>query len=127
LIEHTGLYTYPDVSVACEHPQFGDEREDILLNPLLIIEVLSYSTERYDRGRKFENYRRMPSLREYVLISQKAQHIEKFLRQEDGSWVLTEASGEEATIRLASVDCDLSLRRVYAKVEFAQDEIGGGI
>jgi Uma2 family endonuclease len=124
LIDATDLYTYPDITVVCEEPLFEDSTRDTLLNPLIIIEVLSDSTERYDRGRKFENYRQIPSLREYVLISQKDYHIEKFVRQGDGSWVLTEVFGADATIRLETIDCALPLKRVYAKVEFSEQETG---
>jgi Uma2 family endonuclease len=82
------LYTYPDVSVACEAPRFADDAEDTLLNPIVLIEVLSESTEAYDRGRKFEMYRRIPSLREYLLVSQWEPRLESFLRRDDGTWVL---------------------------------------
>lgn len=113
LIEATGLYVYPDVVVVCEEPRFEDATGDTLLNPLVIVEVLSNSTESYDRGRKFENYRQVPSLREYVLIGQRQRRIEKYLRQSDGSWVLTEVTGAEGEILLDTVGCSLSLERTY--------------
>ncbi len=113
----TGLYTYPDVIVTCEQPQFEDNHFDTLLNPQVIIEVLSDSTEQYDRGKKFEYYRQLASLKEYVLVSQDHAHIERFSHQ-DGKWVLSEATGLDAALELPSVDCQLKLADVYAKVEF---------
>lgn len=82
----TGLHTYPDLSVVCGEAQFSDDEFDTLLNPTVIIEVLSPSTERYDRGKKFQHYRELPSLREYVLIAQDSLRVECYLRQESGSW-----------------------------------------
>src|SRR3989440_1590731 len=87
-VEATGLLTYPDVSVVCGEQRFLDEQEDTLLNPTLIIEVLSDSTEAYDRGKKFENYRQIPTCREYLLVSQKEPRIEQFIRQSTGEWTL---------------------------------------
>lgn len=108
-------YHYPDIAVVCATPQFEDAHGDTLLNPTLLIEVLSSSTEAYDRGGKFAHYRKIPSLREYLLVSQDQAHIERYLRQND-AWVLSEALGVEATMRLESIDCVLSLREVYDKV-----------
>lgn len=115
----TGLYTYPDVTVVCEEPQFEDEEFDTLLNPTVIVEVLSKSTETYDRGKKFEHYRRIGSLKEYVLVAQHEPHIEHFARQDDGGWLLTEASGLDASIALPAFQCELRLADVYHKVDFA--------
>ncbi|MEX2167756.1 MAG: Uma2 family endonuclease [Pirellulales bacterium] len=117
-VDETGLYTYPDVVATCEQACFEDLRGDTLLNPQLVIEVLSDSTENYDRGKKFEHYRRIASLREYVLISQEEPHVELYSRQADGGWLLTEAKGLEATIELPAIKCRLKLAEVYAKVEF---------
>ncbi len=119
-IPHTGLYTYPDCVITCESPQFEDEVLDTLLNPQVVIEVLSDSTEKYDRGKKFEHYRRIPSLKEYVLISQDHPHIERFVLNEAGHWVLSDATGLEATLELPTVECRLPLAEVYAKVEFEE-------
>ena len=108
-------YVYPDVSVVCERPVFEDDRLDTLLNPLVIVEVLSDSTEAYDRGDKFLQCRTLPSLREYVLLSQKEPQIEVFTRQPDGAWLLrTYGPGERAVI--ASLACDLDVDRVYRNV-----------
>lgn len=116
------LYTYPDVMTICGRKQFLDENHDTLLNPILIVEVLSPSTESYDRGDKFAHYRTISTLQEYVLIAQDKPHVEKFRRNEEGLWVLSEASGMEGTIELTSIKYTLALLDVYAEVEFAQPE-----
>ena len=108
-------YHYPDIAVVCGAPQFEDTHFDTLLNPTLLIEVLSPSTEAYDRGGKFAHYRKIASLREYLLISQDQPGIERYLRQGD-VWILSEAVGLEASMPLESIDCLLSLREVYDKV-----------
>lgn len=114
------LYTYPDVAVVCPPVQLEDEHGDTLLNPVVIFEVLSDSTESYDRGREFEHYRKLDALREYVLVSQDEPHVDHFTRAGDGSWVLRDAAGLDALLRLESLDCELPLREVYAKVEFPE-------
>src|SRR5260221_1576485 len=103
-VEATGLLTYPDVSVVRGEQRFLDEEEDTLLNPTVIIEVLSDSTEAYDRGKKFESYRQIPTCREYLLVSQKEPRIEQFIRQPNGEWTLKEAAGLSAEIELASLE-----------------------
>ena len=113
----TGLYTYPDVVALCGEPQFDDEQKDTLLNPTVIIEVLSSSTEAYDRGDKFGHYRKLASLTEYVLISQEKLHIEHYVRQPDNQWLLSEASSPQDTVRLPSINGVLVLAEVYDKVE----------
>jgi Uma2 family endonuclease len=120
-VRDSGLYAYPDV-VVCGPPRFLDEREDTLLNPTVIIEVLSPTTEAYDRGAKFAHYRRLPSLREYVLLSQTHAYLERFERVEDGpKWTFSEVSGLEGTLRLSSVDAALPLSELYARVEVSTD------
>jgi len=109
---------YPDLMALCGECQFMDERRDVLQNPSLIIEVLSASTEAYDRGEKFALYRRISSLCEYVLVSQERRHVELFTKQTDGGWLLTEYSDDNNKVQLASVACDLSLKAIYDKVEF---------
>ena len=123
-VSPTGLYTYPDLIVVCGKSEFDDTHFDTLLNPTLIIEVLSDSTEAYDRGRKFEHYRKLESLAEYVLIAQHRPHVESYRRQPDQQWLLTESTGLESTLRLHSIDCELALMEVYDKVEL-QNEAGG--
>lgn len=114
----TGLYTYPDASVLCENPKFEDGRKDVLLNPMVIIEVLSPSTESYDRGKKFEHYRSCLSLRDYVLISQDRVFVEHFSRQANSEqWLLTTWNSLAATITFESLGVSLPLRGIYAKIE----------
>ena len=114
-IPATGLYTYPDVSVVCGRPEFEDDKLDTLLNPLVLVEVLSDSTEDYDRGTKFTNYRTIASLRDYVLISTDKVLVEYSTRKDDGSWVLREfRAGERFT--LESVGVELAVDELYLKV-----------
>lgn len=116
-VDASGLYTYPDVAVVCGEARFEDEQVDTLLNPTLIVEVLSDSTEAYDRGEKFEHYRKLPSLAEYLLIAQDRPHVEQYVRQADGHWLLAEWHGREATARLPSIDAALALVEVYDKLD----------
>ncbi len=116
-VSPSGLYTYPDVVVTCEQPRFEDKVLDTLLNPQAIIEVLSDTTEKYDRGKKFEHYRQIESLREYMLVAHDRPHVELFSRQDDGVWRLTEATGLESSMELPTIACRLALADVYAKVE----------
>lgn len=116
-VERTGMYTYPDVIGICEEPRFEDEYVDTLLNPTVIIEVLSPSTERYDRGEKFAHYRRLESLREYILIAQDIRRIDHFRRDGD-TWVLTEVSEPDSALVISSISCTLRLSDIYDRVEF---------
>lgn len=120
-IEGADAGKYPDVTALCGERLFYDQRRDVLLNPSLIVEVLSESTEAYDRGEKFAIYRRLPSLREYLLVSQRRMRAELFVRQGDGGWLLTEYSDPRDSVPLASIDCRLLLAEVYDKVEFGSD------
>lgn len=113
-----GLYTYPDVAVVCGEPEFEDDRLDTLINPQAIVEVLSDSTESYDRGKKFAHYRQIVSLREYILVSQYECRIERFERQGDGDWLYSELTDPNASMALPSIGCHLSLHSVYRKVDF---------
>ena len=117
-VSPTGLYTYPDVLAVCGEPEFEDAYRDTLINPQLIIEVLSRSTESYDRGKKFAHYRGIPLLREYILVSQTECRVEKFARQDEGNWLYAESVNPESSIELTSVACRLFLSRVYDKVDF---------
>lgn len=114
----TGLYTYPDATIACGELQFDDQVADTLLNPKVIFEVLSDSTEAYDRGKKFDHYRQIASLAEYVLVSQTEPLVERFVRQPDGSWRLAVFKGLDAVLDLEAVRACLSLTDVYFKVSF---------
>jgi len=115
-VSQTGLYTYPDVVVVCGEPQFADAEVDTLLNPTLIVEVLSTTTEAYDRGSKFEQYCTLESLAEYVLIAQDRYRVERFVRQPDGQWLFSAANRLDQVISLASIDCRLPLAEVYDRL-----------
>ena len=117
-VSSTGLYTYPDVMAVCGESRFQNiEGVESLLNPTIIVEVLSPTTESYDRGAKFGHYRQLPSLKEYVLVSQDKVLVERYTRQGD-DWVLSEFKGRADTLQLLSIDCAVSLREIYAKVKF---------
>lgn len=118
-VSPAGLYTYPDVMVACGKAVFADRR-DTLLNPTLIIEVLSESTKNYGRGQKFESYRKLSSLKEYLTISQDKIQIEHWMRQPDDSWILREYNASAETISLPSIGIDLQLSEIYEKIDFSQ-------
>lgn len=116
-IPDTGLFTYPDLVVTCGEETFADNEQDTLLNPLVIFEVLSDSTEAYDRGKKFEHYQSIGSLATYVLVAQDSRRVEQYVRQEDGrAWIYTEAHGADAVVEIEAITCDLRLEDVYAKV-----------
>jgi Uma2 family endonuclease len=123
-VDRTGLYTYPDASVVCEEPHFDDDQRDTILNPTVIIEVLSESTQANDRGAKFGHYRKIDSLQEYVLIEQDRPHIELYTRQTDGHWMLADFDGLETAVPLEAIDCRLHLAEVYDKVQF-NDSVAG--
>jgi Uma2 family endonuclease len=118
-IPATALYTYPDASAVCHRPAFEDDTADTLLNPQVIVEVLSDATENYDRGTKFKNYRTLPSLVDYVLVSQTEVLVEHHVRQPDGSWLMREhrAGGR---IALSSIGCGLDVDDLYLKVFSAE-------
>jgi len=124
LVSASGLYTYPDVSVACGEPQFLDRQGDVLLNPLVIVEVLSDSTEAYDRGAKFALYQRVESLQEYVLVSQDKARVERYVRQPGGRWLYSRADGLEVEVPLEALGCCLLLSEVYDRIMFAPEELG---
>jgi Uma2 family endonuclease len=109
-------YTYPDVVVVCGEPEFEDSELDTLLNPTVIFEVLSPSTENWDRGGKFERYRRLESLQEYILVSQAEYLVEQRTRQSDSTWLLRELEGPDTTLHIAKIDCTLTLRAIYSRV-----------
>lgn len=122
-VNASGLYTYPDVVVACS-PQFLDGQEHTLLNPTLIVEVLSPSTEAYDRGLKFKLYRSIESFQDYLLVASERVDVELHTRQPDGRWILTSADRLEDLIDLPSIGCKLSLADLYERVEFEKQGPG---
>lgn len=115
-MRRTGFYAYPDVVALCGEAAFDDEQQDTLLNPTVIIEVLSKSTQRYDRWEKFAQYRRIESLTQYVLISQDKSRIESYRRQPDNKWLLSEASEPHEELELPAIRCTLLVADVYDKV-----------
>lgn len=120
-VSATGLYTYPGASVICGELQFDDQHRDTVLNPTLLAEVLSDSTEAYDRGKKLGHYRQLASLREYLLISQDSPRLELFSRNADDTWTLTIASGLDQSLELPAIGVKLSLAEVYDKVDFTPE------
>lgn len=121
-IEKARKYTYPDIVIACQTERFEDEHRDVLLNPVVILEILSDSTEAYDRGRKFLHYQLLDSLVDYLLVSQDTPRIERFTRHENTAWLYAEFHGLDAVVDIASIDCSLRLDDVYHKVN-VQDSI----
>ncbi len=112
-IEATGYHAYPDVQVVCGGARFADDHRDVLLNPRLIIEVLSPSTSSWDRGGKFWHYRHVPSFEEYILVSQDAWLIEHHTRQPNGGWLLETVSGPDGFLRLSSIATEIPLTDIY--------------
>lgn len=110
-------YTYPDVTVVCGEPAFEDDYVDTLLNPSLLVEVLSKSTANYDRTVKLGYYRTLESLAEYLLIAQEEYRVEQYTRQPDGRWLLTDVRGLGGVVELASVGCALPLEVIYERVK----------
>jgi Uma2 family endonuclease len=118
LANATGLYAYPDLSVVCDEPKFAGGMRDVLLNPILLVEVLSPLTEAYDRGLKFQHYRSIESLRHFLLVSSDCISVELFTRQSEGTWRLTFATELTASLTLEAINCNLLLSDVYDKIEF---------
>ncbi|HLJ47187.1 MAG TPA: Uma2 family endonuclease [Bryobacteraceae bacterium] len=116
-VNATGLYTYPDLIVVCGPRQFADDQSDTLLNPQLIVEVLSPSTEAYDRGRKFDHYKTIPSLIYYVLIANDRIHVDLLTRESENRWIVTSASGPDATLDLPALAASFSLAALYEQTD----------
>jgi Uma2 family endonuclease len=116
----TGLYTYPDVVIVCGEPKFEDKYFDTLLNPTVLVEVLSPSTERYDRIAKSSYYRTLDSLAEHLLVAQDEVRLEQYVKQPDGQWLFFESTSLDAVVEFPSISCSLALRDVYDKVTFDQ-------
>ncbi|MCY2992930.1 MAG: Uma2 family endonuclease [Planctomycetota bacterium] len=117
-VNATGLYTYPDLVVVCDEPQFDDPVLDTLLNPRVIVEVLLDSTEKYDRGTKFAHYRQLPSVQEYVLIAQDRPLVERYVRQADDTWVLTVFSDLTGSFDFGAIAAPIPLAEIYRGVKF---------
>lgn len=117
-IPRTGLYTYPDIIVVCGKAELvPDGHLDTLLNPTLIIEVLSPSTADYDRGAKFDHYKTIETLKEYVLVWQNKRRVARNTRHDDDSWLLTDFIGEDSEVELSSIGCTLTMAEIYDRVE----------
>ncbi len=122
LVSPTGLYTYPDILVVCGEVEFADGVFDTIVNPRVIIEVLSDSTEAYDRGAKFRQYRQIPTLQEYILVAQKEPAVDQFVRQPNGLWILTGYFQLSETFRLSAVPLEIPMTDIYRRVTFPSPE-----
>src|SRR5256714_12000792 len=109
-------FFYPDVSVVCGETQFADEERDVILNPILIVEVLSESTAAFDRGKKFQSYQQIEALQEYLLVSQDEYTVEHYLRRENNHWLYTKVTGLAEAISLPTLKCQLALSDIYSKI-----------
>ena len=118
-IPSVNSYFYPDVGVVCEEPRFEDDVFDTLLNPIVIVEVLSPSTEAYDRGDKFAHYRQLQSLQEYVLVSQDKVRVDHYVRHA-AQWILTDFQNLDQQLPLTSIQCELPLHEIYERVPFPE-------
>ncbi len=118
LIEAHGLYTYPDSMLICGKPKFEQGRTDTVLNPLVLVEVLSKSTRNYDHGQKFEFYQAIPTFQEYLLIDQDRIYVEHYHKVKDSTWVLTILREPEARLVLQSIDLEISVRQLYENVDW---------
>ena len=116
-VNRAGVYTYPDVMVVCGNPASIDDRRDTISNPVLIIEVLSPSSKNYDRGQKFQYYRMLPSLKEYVTVAQEEVHVERHVRGDAGEWTLTDFWQLEESLQLQSINVTLKLSDIYRRVD----------
>jgi Uma2 family endonuclease len=125
-LEKAGHYAYPDVSVVCGDIEYADDRDDIITNPVVIIEVLSESTKDYDRGTKFQAYRKIPSLRDYILIDQYTCHAEHFFKNESGFWTLEEFQDINDALSVRSVNAKLPLKDIYYRIKLTGTSAGTG-
>lgn len=125
-VSPTDLYTSPDVVVVCGSPRFEDEQQDTWLNPTLLVEMLSKSTEDYDRRRKFEHYRTLESLTDYVLISQERALVEHRVHRADNRWLVSFYTGTETSVPIESLGCKLALDDIYDKIEWADEDSARG-
>jgi Uma2 family endonuclease len=112
------MYAYPDVSVVCGKPLLADDHQDVLLNPVVIVEVLSPSTEAYDRGLKLQHYRTIAPLQDYIMVNQSELRVEQYTRQENNLWILRNYQSLDEDLTISSIDVSLQLGRIYNRVEF---------
>ncbi len=118
-VRTAATYTYPDVVVVCGEPEFEDREVDTLLNPTVIFEVLSPSTEAWDRGEKFFHYRALPSIKDYLVVAQDRMRIEHYTRRAGGGWTLHDATAPEERIRVESIGCELTVSEIFQRVQFS--------
>jgi len=116
-------YTYPDIVIACETETYADDNNDVLLNPMVIMEILSDSTEAYDRGAKFAHHQLLDSLVDYILISQYFCQVEIFTRRDDDTWIYSKYATMEDVVTIGSIHCELSISEIYRKVTFDQRDV----
>ncbi len=121
-VQSTGIYTYPDATIACGELEFDDDHRDTLLNPTVIVQVLSDSTEKYDRGKKSNHYRQITSLKELILIAQNRPHVERFTRQPNGDWLFHEQKEMNADFELKSLGISVAMSELYRGVKFEPTE-----
>ena len=126
-VQSTGLYTYPDATIVCGELEFDDDQRDTVINPTVIVEVLSDSTEKYDRGRKSKHYRQIASLKELILISQDRPNIERFTRQPNGEWLFHEQKDLSENFELKSLGITVAISELYRNVTFepTEDDVQG--
>lgn len=122
-IESAGLYTYPDISVICGPILYAENRQDTVTNPIVLIEILSPSTENYDRGKKFEHYRTIETLQEYIVVAQDRIHIEHYIRQDDHRWLLVDFFAADQVVHAGSIHCTLSVELVYEDITFDSQDL----
>jgi Uma2 family endonuclease len=122
-IREVGKYTYPDIVVVCEKEEFEDGNNDVLLNPIVIIEILSDSTEAYDRGENFAHYQLLTSFVEYILISQYFYRVEKFTRRDDETWIYSKYQTAEHIVSIEAVNCEIPVSEIYRKVNLKQHHL----
>ena len=122
-VSKTGMFTYPDLVITCGKEIMADKRQDTLLNPKCILEILSDSTEKYDRGEKFSHYQNLESLEEYILISQNKTKVESFLRQTDNKWLYQKVEGSESELSIHSVNAKIKLEEIYKNTEELEDNL----
>jgi Uma2 family endonuclease len=115
-VPSTRKFHYPDVTVVCDKAEFADDERDVLLNPLLLVEVSSKSTAKYDRKEKFNHYQEIESFREYLLVDQDRPLVERFVKQPNGAWISVKVAGLDQSIELTTINCRLELKDIYAKV-----------
>ncbi|MEW6128263.1 MAG: Uma2 family endonuclease [Acidobacteriota bacterium] len=121
-VPNSKLFSYPDGSVVCGEPRFRDNQGDVLMNPNLIIEVVSPSTEAFDRGKKFFQYQQIPTFTDYILVSQDEPRLEHYAKQKNGTWVLTMVEGLKGNLTIPALGCKVRLSEVYYQLTFPKNK-----